>query len=247
MKKPDGKMKISEALFFLVLILFLWPLFSAGQTENSEISSQTKNTMGVIKGKVLDYETQSPLAGLSVSVQETNLTAMSDQTGLFTIPDVPVGYYTLTFQLEGYYTDTRTDVIVRSERTTFLNIQMLTVRTISEEISVTADYFSKTRDKPGSRIQINAEELRRDAGSASDVSRALYNVPGIIKVDEESNDLVVRGGSPAENGFYIDNIFIPNINHFPQWGASGGNISMLNMDFIENIQILSKRGSIGVY
>jgi len=219
------------------MILFIWPAIFLGQEENSDLSAQTTETLGVIKGKILDYETQQPLAGITVSVRDTDLCALSDTNGLYSIPDIPVGFYVLTFQMERYYTDTRTDVIVRSDRTTFLNVHLLTVRMISEEVSVTADYFSKTRENPGSRIQINAEELRRDAGSASDVSRALYNVPGIIKVDEESNDLIVRGGSPVENGFYIDNIFVPNINHFPQWGASGGNISMLNMDFIESIQI----------
>lgn len=239
MKKTMNKILRIETLFLFVSIILFWPITSSGQEENSNLSSQITITVGVIKGKILDYETQQPLAGIKVSVVDTDFIASSDTNGLYTIQNVPVGFYTLTFEIEGYYTDTRTDVIVRSKRTTFLNVDMLTVRMISEEVSVTADYFSKTRENPGSRIQINAEELRRDAGSASDVSRALYNVPGIIKVDEESNDLIVRGGSPAENGFYIDNIFIPNINHFPQWGASGGNISMLNMDFIENIKILT--------
>ncbi|MFC2160475.1 carboxypeptidase regulatory-like domain-containing protein [Acidobacteriota bacterium] len=237
MKKKGERIKNIKTLFLLLMLLLVVPITTAGQAKNSYVSTQAENTVGVIKGKILDYETQKPLAGISVSVLDTDLNALSDTDGIYTIPEVPVGYYVLSFQYEGYYTDTRTDVIVRSGRTTFLNIDLLTVRMISEEVSVTADYFSKTRENPGSRIQINAEELRRDAGSASDVSRALYNVPGIIKVDEESNDLVVRGGSPAENGFYIDNIFIPNINHFPQWGASGGNISMLNLDFIENIQV----------
>ncbi len=237
MKKYSDKIQKIETLFLLVMILLVWPITSSGFLKSSDLSPQTTKTVGVIKGKIFDYETKKPLAGIFVSVLDTDLSALSDKDGIYTIPEVPVGYYVLSFQLEGYYTDRHTDVIVRPGRTTFLNVNLLTVRMISEEVSVTADYFSKTRENPGSRIQINAEELRRDAGSASDVSRALYNVPGIIKVDEESNDLVVRGGSPAENGFYIDNIFIPNINHFPQWGASGGNISMLNMDFIENIQV----------
>ena len=40
-----------------------------------------------------------------------------------------------------------------------------------------------------------------------------------------------------ENGFYIDNIFIPNINHFPQMGSTGGNVSWLNMDFVERMDV----------
>jgi outer membrane receptor for ferrienterochelin and colicin len=204
---------------------------------NPDSSSQETPRTGVIKGRILDYETLKPLAGVSITVKETDIEVRSDKEGIYTVPDIPVGYYVLSIQLDGYYSDTRTDVIVRSQRTTFLNLQMLAVRMIREEVNVTADYFPPTPNKPGSQMQINAEEMRRDAASAGDVSRALYTVPGIIKSEEEANDLIVRGGHPSENGFYIDNIFIPNINHFPQHGASGGNISMLNIDFIERLQV----------
>jgi len=193
--------------------------------------------VGLIKGRVLDYETRKPLAGVAVTLTGTDQKALSGNDGAYALFDVPLGFYVLTFEREGYYPETRTDVIVRSGRTTYLNMDMVSVRSIQKEIDVTADFFSPRRDEPVSRMQFNAEELRRDPGSAGDVSRALYAVPGIVKADEEANDLIVRGGSPMENGFYIDNIFLPNINHFPQQGASGGNISMLNMDFIESLEI----------
>lgn len=225
MSKTLRKKTKSGAIFFMLGILLTGVTYS------------TDSAAGVIKGKILDHETQMPLSGVSITIMETDRKAQSDANGVYTIPEIPVGYYVLAFHLEGYYTDTRTDVIVRPGRITFLNTQLLAVRLIREEIRVTADYFPSTPDEPGSQTQFNAEELRRDAASAGDVSRALYMVPGIVKVDEEANDLIVRGGSPSENGFYLDNIFIPNINHFPQQGASGGNISMLNMDFIESLQI----------
>ena len=204
---------------------------------NDDSASEKVPQAGMIKGRILDYETQQPLAGVSVKVEGIDLETQSGTDGTYVFSEIPVGYYALAFRLDGYYSDTRTDVIVRPGRITFLNVPMLAARTLKEEVRVTADYFPITPDKPGSQMQLNAEELRRDAGSAGDVSRALYNVPGIIKADEIANDLIVRGGSPVENGFYIDNIFVPNINHFPQWGASGGNISMLNMDFIERLDV----------
>ena len=232
------KVFVNKYKFGFILICAALVLLESTSSSGQDLSlSSPPQTVGVIKGKILDYETQQPLAGVAVTVEDTEGSVLSDENGLYTIPDVPVGFYVVTFEKDGYYTDSHTNVIVRSERTTFLNVHMLTVRLISEEISVTANYFSKTREQPGSRIQINGEEMRRDAASAGDFSRAIYNVPGVVKVDEESNDLIVRGGSPAENGFYIDNIFVPNINHFPQWGASGGNVSMLNLDFVESIKI----------
>jgi outer membrane receptor for ferrienterochelin and colicin len=231
----EQKKGIRKIGFFLMIVGFLLAASTPSQSQVQEL----KKPMGIIKGRILDYETQKPMAGVSVSIKDTDWSVQSDASGTYEFPEIPVGYYVVAFELEGYYTDTRTDVMVKPGRATFVNVTMLAVRSITEEVRVTADYFPTKPDKPGSQMQFNAEELRRDAGSAGDVSRALYDVPGIVKADEEANDLIVRGGSPVENGFYVDNIFVPNINHFPQWGASGGNINMLNMHFIERLDIFT--------
>jgi len=84
-------------------------------------------------------------------------------------------------------------------------------------------------------IGFSAEEIRRAPGSAGDVSRILMSLPSVAKVNDQSNSLIVRGGSPIENCFYIDNIEIPNINHYPTQGASGGPIGMVNVDFIQDV------------
>jgi outer membrane receptor for ferrienterochelin and colicin len=230
-KKERWDRKIGLLLLILGTLLTL-AILSWGQTD-----AQEKSLTGIIKGRIINYETQQPLPEVFVKVMHLERQGQSDESGRYELQDMPVGHYVLAFELAGYYTDTRTDVIVRPGRTTFVNIEMFAVRTLTEEVRVTADYFPSTPDKPGSQRQFNTEELRRNAGAAGDVSRALYDVPGIAKADEEANDLIVRGGSPVENGFYIDNIFVPNINHFPQWGASGGNINMLNMHFIERLDI----------
>ncbi len=202
--------------------------------------SQSNMVSGQIKGRILDYETQKPLAGVTVAVMDQDWKTRSNEAGYYVIPEVPVGHYVVTFQMEGYYTDTRTDVIVRSSRITFVNVELLKVRSIQKEVTVTADYFPAVLDKPGSQTQFSSEELRRNAGGFGvDISRVLYNVPGVVKADDVANDLIIRGGSPTENGFYINNIFVPNINHFPQWGASGGNVSMLNLDFVEGVDVLT--------
>jgi len=221
-------------IFFLIMAFIL-----ATTTASLSQAPDMKKPVGIIKGRILDYETQKPLIGVSVTILDSDWTARSDATGTYEFTEIPVGYYVVSYELDGYYTDTRTDVVVRPGRATFVNVEMLAVRIIAEEVRVTADYFPSTPDKPGSQMQFNAEELRRAAGSVEDVSRSLYDVPGIVKADEEANDLIVRGGSPVENGFYVDNIFMPNINHFPQWGASGGNICMLNMHFINRLDFFT--------
>jgi hypothetical protein len=238
MKTTGGPRSAGESLLFVaaaVLGLGIAAVLAAqGQTEGAP-GPKT----GLIKGRIIDMETKAPLAAVAVSVVGTEHKTPSDDEGGYALAGVPLGYYTLSFEREGFYADTRTDVIVRSGRTTFLNVELLKIRMVNEEVRVVADYFPAAPAAPVSRTEFNAEELRRDAGSAGDISRALYVVPGIVRADEEANDLIVRGGSPAENGFYIDNVFMPNINHFPQQGASGGNIGMLNMDFVENVEVFT--------
>lgn len=202
--------------------------------------SQSNMVSGQVKGRILDYETQKPLAGVTVAIMDRGWKTQSDEAGYYVLPEVPVGHYVVTFQMKGYYTVTQTDVIIRSSQITFVNVELFRERSIQEEVSVTADNFPAVINKPGSQTQFNSEELRRNAGGFGvDISRVLYNAPGIVKADEVANDLIIRGGSPTENGFYINNIFVPNINHFPQWGASGGNVSILNLDFVERVEVLT--------
>ena len=47
--------------------------------------------------------------------------------------------------------------------------------------------------------------------------------------------MIVRGGSPSENRFYLDGVEIPNINHFSTQGASGGPVGILNADLIREV------------
>ena len=109
-----------------------------------------------------------------------------------------------------------------------------------EGISVRKEYFAETEDKGTSSVSFSNEEVRRSPGSAGDVSRILMSLPSVAKVNDQSNNLVIRGGSPIENTFYIDNIEIPNINHFPTQGASGGPIGMINVELLQDVSFLHR-------
>ncbi len=190
---------------------------------------------GTIKGRVVDAETKNPLPGASIILLDTKRGTMADTEGNFVIGGVPVGGYTVKFTLLGYEPLSQTDIIVRSNRTTFLEAE-LTVSVLElKGVTVTSGFFSRTEEQPTSVINFSSEEIRRAPGSAGDVSRIILGLPSLAKVNDQSNDLIVRGGSPIENAFYIDNIEIPNINHFPTQGASGGAIGVVNVDFIQDV------------
>lgn len=201
------------------------------------ISAAADEPVGTLRGRILNFSTKAPVAGATISIDNLQKGAVSDARGEFMIASLSVGGYTVRIRSIGFEPIVEPDVIIRSERTTFLERELVETAIETEELTVYGGYFRSAAVTPVSTMEMSAEELRRAPGSAGDINRALYAIPGIVQVDDEANDLVVRGGAPFENGFYIDNIFTPNINHFPQQGASGGNIAMLNIDFIDNVAV----------
>ena len=213
--------------FFLVIIL---PIL---------IFSQQSVPSGTIQGKLSDLDTKAPLISANILLLNTIYGAATDLEGNYLIENVPVGSYSLEFSYLGYQTIIKTDVIVRSQRISVVHAELQMSPVSSEEVVVTAGYFSTTGDQPLSVANFSREEIRRAPGSAGDVSRIILGLPSLAKMDDQSNNLIVRGGSPLENTFYIDNMEIPNINHFPTQGASGGALSLLNVDFIEDVNFYS--------
>ena len=194
---------------------------------------------GMVKGNVTDAETRAPLMGVNVILLNSALGAVTDAEGSFAIEKIPAGAYSIRFRYLGYEPYTETDVIVRPGRTTVSEIRLQTAAIRSGEVKVNAGYFRRNDGQPLSTTAFSREEIRRAPGSAGDVSRILMALPSIAKVNDQSNNLIVRGGSPIENAFFIDNIEILNINHFPTQGASGGPIGMVNVDFIQDVRFSS--------
>lgn len=194
---------------------------------------------GKIKGTVVSKTNREVLQGATVVVANTKTGAITDSEGKFEITGIAPGQYNLELHYIGYENLMVTDVQVGPEKITFIQLEMQEHSVQTGDVVVRAGYFNRDDINPAGVAAFNAEEIKRAPGSAGDISRILLALPGTAKVADNSNDLAVRGGSPSENGFYIENIPIPNINHFPVQGATGGPIGMLNIDFIDNVKFLT--------
>lgn len=201
--------------------------------------SQEAKLVGKIEGFIIDSELKSELIGANILIFNSNIGSATDYNGKFVINNVPIGNYSLKFSFLGYNSAIKTDIIVRTNRTTIVNCELKSSSIESEEVIVQDSYFQNNTEQQISSINFSREEIRRAPGSAGDVSRILMSLPSVAQVNDQSNTLAVRGGSPIENTFYIDNIEIPNINHFPSQGASGGAIGMINVDFIEDVNFFT--------
>ena len=219
-----------KGYIFFLLFFLSFTSWSAAATH-----SQKQAPKGSLKGRVLDADTKIPLIGVNVFLAGLNVGDATDEAGWYFMENVPVGAYTIKFSYIGYEALARADVVVRSKRTTFLDAELKMSPLELESVVVSGGYFSAVEDQPVSAVNFSYEEIRRAPGSAGDVSRIIMGLPSIAKVDDQSNNLVVRGGNPIENTHFIDNIEIANINHFPSQGASGGPIGMLNVDLIQDV------------
>ena len=218
-------MKRAVLIFFMIVSNVIW--------------AASPDPKGNLKGTALDIETKTPLIGVTILLKNTVHGATTDMDGNYQISNLDVGTYTVEFSYIGYESVTKTDVIIRSGKATFLNIEMKASTIEMGDVVITGGYFSEMDSKPLSAVNFSAEEIRRSPGTAGDMSRILFSLPSIAKVNDQRNSLIVRGGSPVENSFYLDNIEIPNINHFPVEGSSDGPIGILNVDFINDVNFMS--------
>ncbi|MEX1135769.1 MAG: TonB-dependent receptor, partial [Balneolales bacterium] len=200
---------------------------------------------GVLNGVIRDAANQMPLQGVNIWVESEELGTSSDENGRFKISNLDPGVYAVRFSFIGYSSRVYTDVVIRASRSTRLEV-LLRNSTAEEELIVTGGYFNHDKINPVSRNQMNSEEVRRVPGSGQELSRVIHTLPGVASGGEMSQDIMVRGGSPMENGYYIDNIPMPGIQHFEmQNGASNGPIGIVDTELVEDIEFIAGGFSAG--
>ena len=95
------------------------------------------------------------------------------------------------------------------------------------EVVIKASPFRKKIESPVSARIIGIDEIERNPGGNREISKVIQSFPGVASTPAFRNDVIVRGGGPNENRFYIDNVEIPYLNHFSTQGASGGPVGLL--------------------
>lgn len=188
-----------------------------------------------IKGTVIDKASRQPLEFINVLILGLGRGAVTDAEGHFNIQEVPPGIYRLQASAVGYKTVLTPEYIVSTKD---LTIQIETEENLTEleGVTVTASPFRRDLESPvGLRI-IGLQEIEKSPGANRDISRIVQSYPGVaFSPAGYRNDLIVRGGSPSENRFYLDGVEIPNINHFSTQGASGGPVGIINADLVREV------------
>jgi hypothetical protein len=206
---------------------------------NLTIAIAQNRTIQVIRGKIVETQTQTPIAFVNVwTVIDSNVVGtMTDTLGNFTLPKIPVGRYEVYAKAIGYEDVVINNVLVSSGKEAVLNIAMTEKITILSEVSIRAtvdkDQSLNNMATVSARM-LSSEEADRYAGSWSDVGRMVSNFAGVIASNDQRNDIIIRGNSPMGLLWKLDGFEIPNPNHFGAMGGTGGPVGMLNNNQLAN-------------
>lgn len=217
-------MRIRRNSFFILLCCLCWNVFAAEYQ---------------IKGVVIDKSTRQPLEFVNVLVVGLGIGASTDANGNFLITQVPPGIYRLQASCLGYKTELTPEYRV-NHVTPYVQIELEEENASLNEVVVAASPFQKVPESPVSLRVIGLQEIEKAPGANRDISKVVQNYPGVaFSPIGYRNDLIVRGGGPSENRFYLDGVEIPNINHFSTQGASGGPVGLIDADLIRSVKFYS--------
>lgn len=190
---------------------------------------------GRIEGRVFHVKTNTPAEYATILIQGTDIGVVSDSTGRFSFVNVDPGFIRLVVSSVGFKSVVSPEIQVQGNQMAFIDIPLNEDDIVLREITVTPKVDARRIESPVSSFYVGVQQIEKSAGVNRDVSKVLQTLPGVGAMDPNRNDLIVRGGGPSENIFYLDGIEIPVINHFATQGSSGGAIGVINPDFIREI------------
>lgn len=205
--------------------------------------TNAQNLTQTIKGTVTDRISEKSLAGASVKVEGSALSALTDANGIFVLKNVPVGRIKIIFTFIGYQTASIPEVLVTTGKEVILDIPLEQSIASLEEVTVKATKTNKgnvSNEYAGSSARsFNIEEVTRYAGGRNDPSKLVSNFAGVISNNDSRNDIVVRGNSPAGVLWRIEGLPSPSPNHYSTLGTTGGPVSALNTNALKTSDFYS--------
>lgn len=212
--------------FFNILAISLISLAGFGQN-------------AVVKGTITDASNNEPLPFANIVVEGTQTGTTSDLDGNFTITGLEPGFIRLVGSYLGYKTTTSEDILLNNNSIPYVELKLEPASELLNEVVISVDKFEKRQEAPIAMQSIGVKEIESNPGSNRDISRVIQSFPGVGSTPAFRNDVIIRGGGPSENRFFLDDVEIPVLNHFSTQGASGGPVGIINADFIKSVDFYS--------
>jgi hypothetical protein len=211
------------------IFLLLQLLIIFGASGNLKGQAFTQN----LRGRITDNESQAPLVGVVVGIYNDSVIVkgtFTDEEGYYKVEHIPLGRISLKAEYLGYYPARVSNIQLNSAKETILNVGMEASAEVMQEVTVTSS------DKAGavndmalvSTRTFSVNETERYAGSRGDPARMASNFAGVQGANDARNDIVIRGNSPMGVLYRLNDVDIPNPNHFAVAGTMGGPVSIIN-------------------
>ena len=194
---------------------------------------------GVINGRISDATSNEAVPFANIVIQGSTIGASSNLDGFYEIKNITPGLYNVQVSFLGYKSKIEYEVQVFNNKPARVDFKLEEDSKTLDAVVVKANPFEKKEESPVSLRTIGVNEIERNPGGNRDISKALQSLPGVASSVAFRNDLIIRGGAPNENRFYLDGIEIPNINHFATQGSSGGPNGLINVNFIREVEFYS--------
>ena len=172
-----------------------------------------------------------------VIIQGSTVNTTSNELGEFELNKLFPGVYNVEISALGFEKNVVYEVETTRSRPAYITAKLQPLAFNLNEAEIITNQSKNPEESPLSVRSIGANEIKRNPGGGRDISKALRSLPGVVSIPSFRNDLVIRGGAPNENRFFIDGIEIPTINHFSTQGSSGGAVGMINVDLIKNVEL----------
>ena len=225
--------------WFKVVFVGLFLVFS---TDLAVAQGTVQNT-GKLSGFLVNRKTQQNVRGLLVSLTPSGEKMISDSNGAFRFTSLLPGTYAIKITGLGIQEKLLTNVIVTSGNENIFTIELEPTVNQLNAVTVTSrrnTAKATTLESPLSIQRLTAEDIKANPGGNFDISKVIQSLPGVgggAAGGTFRNDIIIRGGAPSENVFYLDGIEVPIINHFSTQGSGGGPQGILNVSFIQDVKL----------
>ncbi len=216
------------SIIFLTILAFLLVIIS-------ESLAQT----GSIRGRVYNEKNNEPLPFTNIVIFGSNIGSTTDLDGNFLFTGITPGFVRLQVSAVGFERKVTEEFQVTNARTATVDIPMRAIDLQLDEVIIEAPVFQRREESPVSLRRLGISEIERSPGSNRDISKVIQSLPGVAFTPAFRNDVIIRGGGPNENRFFLDGVEIPNLNHFATQGASGGPVGIINVDFVREVEMYS--------
>jgi len=209
------------------------------QAQSTDLPSTLSSETFIITGVVKDSLTDLPLDYATIYIPAYNASATSSMDGQFslTLPAYDGTDFKVVVKFLGYNDLIQTINSSGLDKPLVLKLEQNSE--LIEEITVVGSSFKDIIGVPVSLKTTSSSLIRSNAGGGGDFTKIMQSLPGLTTINSFRNDLIVRGGSPTENTFFIDDIEIPYINHLSTQGSTGGTVSILNAQQINEVDFIA--------